>query len=153
MTKSIIECPWNVGDKLYCTAAATFSFTTFDGALSNALGKLRDGAEVFPIIQLRVIGVRMYTLRLGIDNTQEVVPIKSATEKTYKVIRNDTLGRIVLITEDMKDMVRLEWPESKPFHDAFGPIEEGKFRQIMHVCALHVNGNYKLIEVLDDQDW
>ena len=148
--KSVIECPWDVGDKLYCTAAATMSLLTFEGALRGAIQRLRVGVEVFPLIQLRVIGVRMYQV---VEGELDAVPVTSATEDTYKVIRNDTLGRVILITKDMKGMVRLAWPESKPFHDAFGPIEVGKFRQIMHVCALHVDGVYKLIEVLDDQDW
>ena len=154
MTKSVIECPWTVGDKLYCTAAATFSFVTFEGAMHQALKKLDKGSDIFPLIQLRVTSVRMYMLVDGEDGALDAVPVESATENIYKVMRNRSKAMaITIVTRDMDEVVRLEWPKSQPFHDAFGPMEEGSFRQVMHVSALNVDGNYKLIEVLDDQDW
>ena len=153
--KSVIESPWNVGDKLYCTAAATFSFTTFEGAMSNAAEKARaHNLEVFPIIQLRVVGVRMYALQDWRIDSDGPIPIQSAAENVYKVMRNRDGLDVVVLTQDMNEVCKVLWPESKPFHDAFGPIEEeGGFTQIIYVCALNVDGNYKLIEVLDDQDW
>ncbi len=159
MTKSVIECPWEVGDQLFLAPS------NFDKVRSTSDEVIKayviDGyngdpdkhAPVFPIIQLRVIGVRTHHFYLDDEDTMRCVPVTSALEDVYKVMRNrgNSLA-VALLTMDMKEVVRLDWPESRPFHDAFGPIED-KFTQVMYVSALNVDGNYKLIEVLDDQDW
>ncbi len=155
MTKSVIECPWEIGYKFACSVG-TAIFPNNAAAAANILDELwEDHAviDVFPVVQLQVVSVRMFRVT-GRGATLRITPAALVAENRYKVIRNnDTLGSIVLLTYGMDKVVRVEWPESKPFHDAFGPIEEGKFRQIMYVAALNVDGNYKLIEVLDDQDW
>lgn len=153
MTKSIIECPWDVGDKLYL-APNSFHRTrpTSDDAIKDYMW-FHDCGPVFPIVQLRVVGMRVHHLRFDTHGVMCCTPVTSAIEDIYKVIRSNKTQAIAILTQDMSEVVRLEWPASKPFHDALGPVEENKFRQVMYVSALNVDGNYKLIEVLDDQDW
>ncbi len=151
MTKSVIKPRYAIGDSVFCTHQYII-YDTYEDSIQGIMAEegIHDQTEdrVFPSIRMRVDSIR---LRRIVDG--EVVEVMSALESVYKVMRNrgNTMD-ITILTQDMSRVVRLEWPASKPFHDAFGPMEE-KFTQIIYVSALNVDGNYKLIEVLDDQDW
>ncbi len=150
MTRSVIESRYEVGHTVFCTHQLCVHDSE-DKALHEVIhdGYTEDEDRIFPLIQMRVVGVRLYRYVDG-----EFVAVRSALENIYKVVRNRNTGmNITLLTREMTAVIKVEWPASQPFHDAFGPIEEGKFRQIIYVSALNVDGNYKLIEVLDDQDW
>lgn len=151
MSKSVIKCPWKVGDKLYLQVDGE-PMPTMEDVKGNLLSHF--GLDtVFPVVQVRVIGIRLYHGKDRSDAGGTLIPVTSATEAVYKVMRNRTTMRIALLTQDMEEIIRVDWPASKPFHDALGPIDDGMVHQTMYVAALNVDGHFKLLEVLDDQDW
>ena len=155
MKKSVAKSSYKIGDIVFITSESDAVCKTVDTAISAVKVSCAffdtEPPEVFPVIQLKVVSIRQYGKVDDPEYDRGYTPITSASEDVYKVIRNNTNRDIVIMTRGMDEVVRLQWPESKPFHDALGPIEN--VRQIIYVSALNVDGNYRLIEVLDDQDW
>ena len=162
MTKSttIIESPWPVGTILYLTDLGD-AYSSRQGALD----KMMQSCAVFdapmpdlaPSIQVRVIGIRMNKLVKLDSGGVEYQPTKSVIEEQYKVVRTTAdVATVVLISKEATEVKRLSGAHAIPFHDAFDFIDRDGtklIRQIIYVNALCVDGNYKLLEVLDDQDW
>jgi len=160
MTKSIIDCPWEIGDKLYVlvnphgrtTLALDSQVVALDELMGRYSSKIGVCIIAAPLVAVKVVGVRMF----DISGDYPIAIRGGITERTYKVVRINKLsdiGKAVLIDKVSGDVSRLEWPDSKPFLEAFNYPVDSKIREVIYVAALNVDGNFKLIEVLDDQNW
>lgn len=160
MTTSIIESPYNVGDVLYVADGRIDSHV--EGAITSSLEEYFARADlvmpkIVAIAKVKVVSVARYRINPTPGRPAvNLALIKSFGTAVYKVVRHTGFltGSVGLLREDAEEFVRVQWPESKPFHDAFGEIDsEGGTRQVIYVRAIEVDGHYKLEEILDDQDW
>lgn len=113
--------------------------------------------EVVTIAKLKVVAVLpMKVIPVPGKPAFDYVPVKSLGIARYKAMRHTGFpeGAVALLKEDGDEVVRVVWPESKPFHDAFGAVDENTgTRQVLYCTAIEVDGNYRLQEILEDQEW